>query len=139
MKFSNFSIYFTFVSALTSAGQSFGAEEVASDLNATSTTKTATTRDRNFLTRSSDVKGYGKRDRLLPNSTMAQLPSQLHEVYGPRLEVGVDYSAKTVKNPTGEDRVRSTIQGPSVVGRVATSGDILAVSLGGQYGPGCKK
>ena len=134
MKLSGFSFCLTMVSSLAFVGQSFAADApVSTDEASTASAPAATKRDRSFLTRSSDVKGYGKRDRLLPSSTMGQLPSQLHEVYGPRIEIGGEFASKKVKQPVGEDRARSIIQGPTATARVSTSGDILAVSLGGQY------
>ncbi len=137
MKFSTLStvsICLTVMSNVAFYGQVLAADVAPNDVTQTTNAPVASKREKSLITRSGDVKGYGKRDRVLPNSTMAQLPSQLHEVYGPRFEVGADFTSKTVKIPTGSDKVRSQIQGPSVVSRVATSGDILAISLGGQYG-----
>ncbi len=50
------------------------------------------------LTKTSDVKGYGKRDRVQFESDQTVMPSQLHEIYGARVEAGASVRRSLIKS-----------------------------------------
>jgi len=63
----------------------------------------------NILSKTTEDKGYGKRDRVVYEGEQTVMPSQLHEVYGVRLETAATYqisvidqndSTKEVAHPT---------------------------------------
>lgn len=52
---------------------------------------------------SSDIKGYGKRDRVQFESDQTIMPSQLHEVIGFRTEAGASYRSTVIRS-NGDDK-----------------------------------
>ena len=80
-----------------------------------------------LFTKSRDVKGYGKRDRVFPVSSQTVSPSQLHEIYGQRVDAGADVTSTNARY--SDDKVRATSPSGSVRGFVG--GDILTLGLAG--------
>ena len=84
--------------------------------------------ERSFLEKSTEVKGYWKRDRVLPGSAQSIIPSQIHEVYGKRIDANVNFTQSVGRNQGGE---RISTDGPSSTFRGYIGGDILTLGLGG--------
>ncbi len=80
-----------------------------------------------IITKSRAVKGYGKRDRDFPVSSETISPSQIHEVYGTRVDAGLNMTAASSK--LNGQNVKAT--SPGVSARGIISGDILTVGLAG--------
>ncbi len=83
--------------------------------------------ERSLLTQTSDVKGYGKRDRVFLGSDQTISPSQLHEIYGARVDAALQYSSASTRFLNDE---KATMTSPSVTARGFWSGDVIAVGLG---------
>ncbi|MCX6118254.1 MAG: hypothetical protein NT027_11985 [Proteobacteria bacterium] len=77
------------------------------------------------ITKSRAVKGYGKRDRVFPVSSETVSPSQIHEVYGTRVDAGLDVTSS--KSTINNDEVTATA--PSISARGVMGGDILALGI----------
>jgi len=82
--------------------------------------------ERSLFFKSTETKGYGKRDRVLLGSEQSISPSQLHEVYGARVDAGVQTNTATARYP-GE---KASSTSPSVTLRGFWSGDIIALGIG---------
>ena len=83
--------------------------------------------ERSLLTQTSDVKGYGKRDRVFLGSDQTISPSQLHEIYGARVDASLQYSSASTRFLNDE---KATLTSPSATVRGFWSGDVIAVGLG---------
>jgi hypothetical protein len=82
-----------------------------------------------LITKSRSVKGYGKRDRDFPVSSETVSPSQIHEIYGTRIDAGADFtSARTKINGDTATASSSNVNARGVVG-----GDVLALGLAAGY------
>jgi hypothetical protein len=83
-----------------------------------------------LITKSRAVKGYGKRDRVFPVSSQTVSPSQLHEVYGPRVDAGLDITRADSKI----NNVKASTTAPTATVRGVVAGDILALGLAASRG-----
>ncbi|MCX6123483.1 MAG: hypothetical protein NTV34_01840 [Proteobacteria bacterium] len=85
--------------------------------------------ERSLFLKSGDVKGYGKRDRVFFSSDQTVAPSQLHEIYGARVDAGFQYDSS--RSRYSEDKAKTT--SPTAAVRGYWSGDALALGLGGSF------
>jgi hypothetical protein len=85
--------------------------------------------ERSLLTKTSSVKGYGKRDRVFFGSDQTVAPSQLHEVYGARVDAGFQYDSS--RSRYSNEKLRTST--PTAAVRGYWSGDALALGLGGSF------
>lgn len=85
--------------------------------------------DRSLILKTSDTKGYGKRDRVFFGSEQTISPSQLHELYGARVDAGFQFDSSNAKYP-GES---AQTNAPTAAVRGYWGGDILSFGLGGGY------
>ena len=81
------------------------------------------------LTKTSDVKGYGKRDRVQFESDQTVMPSQLHEIYGARVEAGASVRKSLIKNENDTKNVSA----PIGLVNAYYGGDNLVLGIGASH------
>jgi hypothetical protein len=81
-----------------------------------------------ILSAERDYKGYPKRHRLSLGNTYSLSPSQLHEVYGTRLDTAFDGSSSAVR----VQGLKADVQSQTITARGLIGGDILTIGFGGQ-------
>ncbi len=81
------------------------------------------------LSKTSDVKGYGKRDRVQFESDQTIMPSQLHEIYGTRIEAGASVRSSLIKN-TDDTK---TVNAPIGLINAYIGGDDLVLGVGASH------
>lgn len=86
----------------------------------------AQAQERQILQKTGEVKGYWKRDRAFLGSQQLVIPSQYHEVYGYRVDAGIEYT-DTDARFSGET---ANISSPKMMARGVLGGDILTLGLG---------
>lgn len=88
----------------------------------------AQTESRSLFLKTAEDKGYGKRDRVFLGSDQNISPAQLHEIYGARLDAGLQFNNGTSRFANNE---KAEFSAPSATVRGFWSGDIVAIGLGG--------
>ena len=83
--------------------------------------------DRSLFLKTNSVKDYGKRDRVFLSSDQTVSPSQMHELYGTRVDAGIELDTATASYP-GE---RAKSYAPTATARAFWGADIVSLGLGG--------
>lgn len=91
---------------------------------------TAAAAERSLLLKTNEVKDYGKRDRVFFASDQTVAPSQLHEVYGARVDAGFLYDASRSRQ-VGD--ISSRTNAPTAAVRGYWGADVATLGLGGAF------